>query len=300
MKRHARLPWLPEEDRIVDRYARDLAAGRQPNLARAAGPCQRDISRLYASLRKSGRAHLVAAHPRTFISIRRRLRLRLGVLGLAWTCRNVSSAEKHVIERHAAALARGKYRNAQEAAVACKSAIERLPKGSTPPQGRSLRAIQSQIYSRALRSGRAWAHQKWLHADDAIVRRYALAVISGKYPSAASALPACCRELAAGPRPGRQQSSVHKRLLETMRKLGLSRHPRWRDDEERIFRRHLRLLFAGRYKYLRGRCLRGQPPAARRLEPLCADRLLAHGSLGERAQPAQVQVRAHARGTPAV
>lgn len=251
MRKHTRRLWLPEEDRIVDRYARSLAAGRYADAWRAAEACEPEIERLYARLTKANPAHPVASRPRPFASIRRRIRARLEVLGLAWTGIRLSPAEETVVRSYVKALARRRYPHVHAAAVECRKEIMRLPKGSTPARPRSLVSIRSNIYARARRSIRSWAFHRWNSDDDATVKRYAGAVVAGRYPNGKAALRECCRELAGAGRQARPASAVLARMYEHVRAMGLHHYPRWLANEEHVYRRYLRLLFEGRYRFVR-------------------------------------------------
>ncbi len=99
---------------------------------------------------------------------------------------------------------------------------------------------------------RSWPHRKWHPDDDAVLDRYADAVVTGRYPTAAAAMPDCCRELAAaGRRSGCRTSATCQRLQERVRERGHQRVPLWRSSEERVYQRHVRLLFEGRFKHVR-------------------------------------------------
>jgi len=252
MPKYPRQRWLPEEEKVVERYARALATGEYPDTWRAAEACRQDIERLYVQLLAANPNDPVASHPRPFDTIRRRIHKRLAALEFAGTGARLSAAENRIVNRHARELAQGSYPHAQAAAVACRKELLSLPQRSTPLRPRSLVSIRSHICVRVLRSANSSPFHRWSPDCDAVLERYAKAVVAGRYQSAVAALPDCCRELAAaGLLAGRRTSAVCQRLQERVRALGFQRSPRWRGPEERIFRRYLRLLFEGRFKYVK-------------------------------------------------
>lgn len=83
------------------------------------------------------------------------------------------------------------------------------------------------------------------------MRRYARAYLAGRYPSARRAASACARALARAHRP-RPFYGVYWLLYTTAREMGLPTVEReWTVAEKRVMKRHMRLLFAGRYDYAR-------------------------------------------------
>jgi hypothetical protein len=241
--------WLPEEDRVVDRFARGLVAGKYKDVLDAARACTVALDRQF--VRRHGRGR-VAVLPRHLDSVRHRVRQRLDILGLAWTGISLTDEEERIVSRHARDLADGRYHDAGRAAEACVVALTRMPSPVPRRRPLSLVNVRARIYSRARRAGRSWVYTRWHPQEDAIVRRYAEAVVSGKYPTTAAALRDCGLELqGSGRHPGRPTSAVNARLQEYVRAMGLERYPRWRETDERLYRRYLELLIEGRYKRVR-------------------------------------------------
>jgi hypothetical protein len=246
------VPWLAEEDRVVDRFAQALAAGRHESVLDAARACKMTMDRQHArSEGQRGRSR-AAATSRSLHSLRHRMQQRLNDLGLSWFGIRLTDEEERVVSRHARALTEGRYHDASRAADACAAALARVADPAARHRPLHFVTLRRRIYSRARHTGRSWGYTRWHPQEDAIVRRYADAVVSGKYPMAQAALQDCRRELgSSGRHPGRPAGAVRARLQEYVRALGLEHYPRWRESEERLYRRYLGLLIEGRYKRVR-------------------------------------------------
>ena len=240
-------PWLPAEVRIVVRYARALAAGRYATARSAALVCLADIDKLYARILRADPNHPVATRPRPLASVLFRLRKSMDGLGLHWRSRILTEPELRVVDRFVRGLLAGRFRNVRAAADACKPELDRI----APKVGRDrllpVRFVRQRIYIRARGGASAWRGVFWLPDEDAVMRKFARAVVSGEYPSAQAAAADCLREL---PRRGRSACSVRRRLVLLVNAMGRTRSPRWSAAEERECRRYALLLVQGRYQSL--------------------------------------------------
>jgi hypothetical protein len=256
--------WLPAEVRIVARYARALASGRYSTVKSASDACLADIGKLYARLLRTDPNHPVATRPRPLASVRFRLRELLGELGLDWRSRILTEPELRVINRVVHELLAGRFRGIRGAAEACKLELDRI----APDVGRSrllpIEFVRRHIYVRARGDARTWGCVFWRPDEDAVVRKFARAVVRGEYPSAKSAVADCLREL---PRRGRSAAGVRARLIMFMGTMGRVRGSRWSAAEEKECQRYARLLVQGRYHSLpaaAGACATRLAEAARK------------------------------------
>jgi hypothetical protein len=254
---YTRRLWTPEEDRVIDRYARKLSHGRYRTASDASRACAIDIKRLHRSQLRADPNHHVASRERPFLSLRQRMMLRIGTLGLRWASRYLTSAEERVVGRHVRGLVDGSYHDARQAARACAGALAQLRvRGRTQPL--SFTTIHRRIYARAHGLSRPWARTKWSSGDMSIAERYARAVVRGEYATLQDAALACHRELAglnasAAGEVGTPRSlgAVRARMDEIAWALGRTKSPRWSDAEQRVVNRYLRALYAGRFPYIR-------------------------------------------------
>ena len=234
--------WLPQEDMVVDRQARALAAGRYPSMLAASRAC----SRLLAS---------PASVRLSFESVRTRMRRRVKTLGLSLPSAKLTNGEARVVNRHIKALFEGRYRDAREAAEACQSELSRLPGSQAGPRVRTLVSVQRRIYERCRKAGRIGSHAYWRPDDDAVVRRFSRALVRGRYPSIAAAARACRselirrhgRSLPGSPysyrrSPAALRARVHEKAPELMP---------WSRSELGVVDRYVRALFEGRYRFAR-------------------------------------------------
>ncbi len=244
--------WLPEEDRIVVRYARALAAGRYQHQRAAAIACLVDLGRLYEHIRKSAPSHHVAAKGRDTRVVERRLREFLRQQGLTWSGAGLMEAERKAVRRYARGLAFGRFPDARRAAEACLDEMRRLPPGSRPTRPRSLHTIHCHVLDEAHRIRRPWARSRWSHEEDEIARRFGGALARGKYANAEEAAAACRRELARllgrSAASGRPTVAVKVRLTRWAHRAGWARfHAPWSDQESAVLDNYLRALHEGRY-----------------------------------------------------
>jgi hypothetical protein len=244
-------PWLPAEDRIIDRHLRLLVKGHYPDVVAAARACASDIGRLYASIRKTDPHHYVASRERPFWSLWRRMSARLKALGLPWANAYLTPAEGRVVGRCVRGLNQGRYRSPKEAAEACMEELARVSIAAGRSHPLPFVRVRDRIYRRARRAGYSWIQTRWSAEDAMIAERYARAVVSGEYENGPLAAEACAKEMARAHRRGmrnRPLQSVVGRIRVLTRKMGSLKYPRWQEAEERVCRRYIRLLFEGRYR----------------------------------------------------
>jgi hypothetical protein len=244
-------PWLPAEDRIIDRHLRLLAQGRYPDVSAASRACARDIGTLYAAILRTDPHDFVASRERPFGSLLRRMSARLKALGLPRTNAHLTPAEERVVGRCVRGLNQGRYRDPTEAAEACAEELARVSIVAGRSHPLPFVTVRDRIYRRARRAGHCWIRTRWSAEDAVIVKRYARAVVMGEYENGPLAAEACAKEMARAHRRGmgsRPLQSVLGRIWVLTREMGSLKYPRWQEAEERVCRRYIRLLFEGRYR----------------------------------------------------
>lgn len=174
-------------------------------------------------------------------------------------CHLWTPEEDRVISRYARAMAQGQFRSAVRAAAACRES------DACPAfRSMSLPALQVRILRQARRLKLRWPGLEWSARELSLVRRHALALMHGRFRSAAAAARACHRELVrfyartgvggsgrlTGPHC-RALKSVHEQMLREAHALGRPRmQVKWSPQESRIVDRHIRALLEGRYRYV--------------------------------------------------
>jgi hypothetical protein len=254
----ARKLWLPEEDRIIERYARALAGGQYESISAASRVCAQDIERLYAALRRTNPHHPIASRERPFASLRHRMKERLDVLSLPWAGKYLTPQEERVVSRHVRGVVNGRYHDTRQAAEACIGELSRLSGDAGRVRPLSVLQVRARIYRRLLKLKLPWAYTKWSAQDAEVAERYARAIARGDYSTVRDATVACHSELAkrasraGGVRTaGRPLGAVKARLCTLTGGMGLQKYPRWNAAEQQVVDRYLKALYAGRYCYIR-------------------------------------------------
>jgi hypothetical protein len=244
-------PWLPQEDRIIDRHLRLLSRGDYPDVTAASRACARDIGRLYALIRETEPQHYIASRERPLGSLVRRMAARLKALGLPWTNAYLAPAEERVVGRYVRGLKRGRFHDSHEAAEACTEELARVSSAVGRLNPLPLRKVHQRIYRRAHKSKYAWRCTRWNPEDAAVAESYARAASKGGYATVQLAAEACAKELARKHGYLTWNKPLHtvvQRMYVLTRKARGLKYPRWQEAEERICRRYLGLLFEGRYR----------------------------------------------------
>jgi hypothetical protein len=228
----------PAEKRVVDRFARQVAAGRIASAQAALSPCRRELARLDAPVKRTDRAilhHLVdRAHD----------------FGRPPATRRWTGPELRFIRDYAQALGQGKYPSSLAAARACRQAMA----GAGLPLDHSLVVLSVKLREQTL----GWTQRKvhWTPEEDRLVADFARSIHEGRYAGVAAALTACAaaleqqRKRAADPSAARPRHTLHAvnmRLWEAAFRLGPRPLSRWRESEKRIIDRYARAVMRHRY-----------------------------------------------------
>jgi len=181
-------PWRPEELEVLDRYLALVAKRRYRSARQAAEPCRRELCR-----RKLG--------DRSFIAVHTRMVIRGHQTNSRWPGVRWSPAEMRVIRRYARALVHAEGRTASSVVLACQRDLRRLPQydrtgvQQRPPGGRSEITVCSRLRRLAHTLGWSLQRRNWDARESVVLRKYARAVIEGRFRDAPSAARACRREL---------------------------------------------------------------------------------------------------------
>jgi len=161
----ANSPWTREEQTIVDRFLRALLRGRYRDAAEAAEACAAEFDRLR---RRS--AAICPVVPRTRQAFFIRIYEGACLSGRRPTQKPWHPAESRVLNRHARALAQGRFADAPAAAVACRAELSSL---AARPQVRTLFAIQRGLERQAKELGWSWADSRMLRPEHRLLEEYA-------------------------------------------------------------------------------------------------------------------------------
>jgi len=248
--------WLPEEDEIVDRHARALAAGEYGSIWEAVVACVKDLQRFHEV---TGRAWV--RDPGTTY---KRLRTRMAVLGLPWVGVGLTADEERVVQEYVSAVERGEYRGAVEASEPCRRDLARLAIVQRPWKPATVGALRALLVKRLHAAGIRWSGADWTADEVAVARRYARALTAGRIGDARTAAVKCRSALArlavkTNGRPAAQLDpklqcrrsllSMAGRIRAEARKIGWPSFVRpWRPDETVIRDRYVAALVEGRFR----------------------------------------------------
>ncbi|MFO7675504.1 MAG: hypothetical protein R6X12_04215 [bacterium] len=187
--------WLPEEELLLNAYARAVVHKEYPNAGQAARALARDLAELAA-----GRKEANPSPPRSYQAVHTMLWARARKLGRPFLALRWAPEEMALARRYVRELTLGRFRNAWDAAVLCSAELDRLrhkyPDTRWAGMRRTTLATWAQIWQEADRLGLTWTESLWTPAEARIVDRYAREVAPGRYRSARAAAPDCWRELA--------------------------------------------------------------------------------------------------------
>jgi hypothetical protein len=183
----------PDEARLYDRYARDLAAGRFASTPQAALACRAELERRG----EPGGPVDAAQSRRLYHRVRRQIYYRARSLDRKGGRPRWSAGEMQVVERYARAVAAGRYGTLKEAAARLHEVLSRRPGG--PAAGRrSRQSALVKLEACARRYGRrVTRYPFWSPEESRIVTGYARDVVRGRFRSAMEAGRVCHREFVA-------------------------------------------------------------------------------------------------------
>jgi hypothetical protein len=234
--RHPRLS--PEEDRLVERYARMLVKGRHPSIADAAGACWAAHKTLARGADRQRPA------PRTLHSIYQLIEKRSLVLGRPRSCVAWTPDEDRVVLRFARQVVAGEYRSVTVALPDCREALAGLGLGVR----HTAHSTTARLHALAHKLGWAAGFRRWTPPENEVADRFARAVLRGKYPRATAATADCARALRRAGLSGRSLAEVRRKLICQALRLGRTpTHTHWSRQEVGILDRFARALTSDRY-----------------------------------------------------
>jgi len=228
-------PWLPAEDRVVDRFARAIVSGRYRNVKEALPECQRELKRMRPDLR---RADTAAAW---------RLLCRAYDFGLPRRKHLWADEELRLLERHASALARGKYPDIETAAHRYEAACGRAGLAVRHRHGTICTRISVRAHALGYDSSRA--NPPPGPEELRIITGFSRALARGRYSCGRAAAPDCLRALS---RAGLEWRRPEHRLVDLInagaRRLGWQAYEQWMEQDIETVRQFAMALAAGRYR----------------------------------------------------
>lgn len=192
-----RVPFSPEEDRVLDRFSRALVRNEYPHGMAAVADCQRALAR----------AGIIGR--RKDMAIANRINDGARALGRVPKPSPWGASGARIIDRFTRALVAGRYPSIVAATRDCRSALERTGQfGNRTESG-----LRAKLRKQAIRMGRPKRRPRWTGEELRILDRFARAVIRGTYPSASAAASRCMRALKrAGLRTSVRVHAVEDRL----------------------------------------------------------------------------------------
>jgi hypothetical protein len=177
--RRATTRWLPEERRILERYARALVDPDGPPLEHAARDCNRGIRRLHDRLRRSNPRALATAVPRTLATIATYLD-RLAIEFGRQVHEDWRPDEDAVVGRHARALIAAEFVDAPSAARACLpelAALRRSWRRTDPDRfhrtgTRTFKSVYHRLCTLAHALKQRWPKTRWTEEELKVCRRW--------------------------------------------------------------------------------------------------------------------------------
>ncbi len=227
-------PWLPTEDRVVNRFARAIVNGQYRNVKEALPGCQRELGLV------------VPAKRRTDTAVAWRLLCRAYDFGLPRRKHFWTDPELRLLKRHASALARGEYPNARTAVRLYKSACEQAGIAARHPD----KVIQARVVILARAMGREPVTTPHFCPEELrVIAGFSRALARNEYPYGKAAVTDCLQALTrAGFVHRRSETRIATRINAGARKTGWrGKFAPWNASGIRIVEQFARALIAGRY-----------------------------------------------------
>jgi hypothetical protein len=177
--------WSREELKVVDRHIRSLARARvgRRGIWAIIRSCHSALRRLHAAHPRA----VWAQKERTKLATELELHARAGRLRQRWTGAWWTRQENSLIESHAQALARGRFKLSPDAARHCLDELEQLRARDPRVAARTLVGVEDRIRRRARRLG--WTCL-WSPQELQALEPYAQALVTGECRSATEVWPA--------------------------------------------------------------------------------------------------------------
>jgi len=253
--------WSGEEHRVLGRYVRAYLRGEYKSGNQAARDCLRELSRRFTA--DPGSSEF--PRRRGFYGVYAVLLQRSLQQGRLPTRRRWSPEEQRILDSYVRAIARGRYRDAQEATRAFLEdrphLRRRYPKAQWLRVARNYYGTYRVMLKLARNLVRPRVKRELSTEEQRLIDRYARLYIRGEIPSVGKAarefLRECERRRRRYPKlahlfAARTLKGVGSRIRSRIRDLGLpARTVRWSPAEDRVLDRYVRALMAGRYRHAR-------------------------------------------------
>ncbi len=236
--------WLPEEYRVVDRYAKALTQGRIAGMGIADARCREELVRMAVAAGRDPR--------RLPVTVRKLIYARARLRGWNWAQSVWQADETMVLEKYARQCVRGRYPTIKAAARACWKEM----RATCSRVGRPLNSVRLRLWEAAHERGRQ-PFRRWTAEESRIMARHIRWLFEGRYHYIRQAAEACARELrrahdrrrggAISP-PPRPASAVYQRMTNAVPGLRLPRYKgRMTSVERTLIERYARALGRGEY-----------------------------------------------------
>ena len=200
-----------------------------------------------------------------------------------------SDEEDHIVDRYAAALANGRYRDISDASRACEQDLRKL--GASPLKDDAdhpgtarihpFGSIRRRLRERQAVLGLRWTGKCLSPDEERVLSRFVRALVKGRYHDAARAASDCAGELARlGPTVGRARPltarniarRIYVRAHDSRRPWG---YTRWSPHDDRVVKSYARA-------FVRGEFATTELAARACRKELCRTVATAHGNLAGR------------------
>ncbi|MBN2466343.1 hypothetical protein JXD38_12055 [candidate division WOR-3 bacterium] len=184
------------EQAVIGGYAQALVQGRYRDPLVAARDCRLELCR------RRGKRRGPDIQVRGLTVLRNRLCRLAGGQGWSWHERLWLPGEKRILDRHVRRLARANPPSLRQAARDCRRELRELHARLNRSDPARRKAYRERTYATLLtylgrmskQAGRA-AQPRWTDREKRMLRKYARAVISGRYSTSNEAADACYEEL---------------------------------------------------------------------------------------------------------
>ena len=237
--------WTAAEQRVAEKFARAVMAGKYVSSDRAARACRAELA-----ARRVG-------PPRTMDGVTVFINILVRRFGLRRVCAWTPEQDR-VVKRYARELVRGRFVSLFDAARPCLAELAQAAQARGGQEGdraihlHTLFSAASRIRDRAEEIGLPWNRSTYLPGEIRIIDRFARRVVAGRYKSIRVAVGPCMDELrrlhrdlarrsGLGSVPGRHREGVTSRLGKRCQELGRKSEPRirWAGWEKRLLERWL-------------------------------------------------------------
>ena len=245
--------WTPEEDRVVQRYARALLRQRFRTVDEASRACAGELERLRKEQPGGNRGA-----PRTSRMVWNRLYRFAKADGWTRPTTRQTAAALKVYDRYADRFVAGDFRSMRAAARACSEFLRSRSRTSPGVAPMGLTHLCEYLTRRARESGLPRWWSRWSADEMKVINRYVAAIQRKEYSRMYAAGADCYRELERLRRSGparrwtalpRSEKAVTACICRRLRVLHVvTCRSAWTQEESGLLRRYARALAQGHYR----------------------------------------------------